>query len=103
MKHCLSKEEREAWFNQHPTLDLASLVPPEVDKYIMDFLDKRLSKELYTYLSQIQGPVLAAAQPLTLISMEASDRMGPGLAEDPEMVVPAAEVSNWTGNPPVCE
>ena len=39
----------------------------------------------------------------TLISMEASDRMGPGLAEDPEMVVPAAEVSHWTGNPPVCE
>ena len=50
----------------------------------MDFLDKRLSKELYTDLSQIQGAVLAATQPLISICIEASDRMGPGLAEDPE-------------------
>ena len=102
MKHCLSKE-REAWFNQQPTPDLVSLVPPKVDKCIMDFLDKRLSKELYTDLSQIQGAVLAAAQPLTSICMKASDRMGPELAEDQEMVVPAAEVSYWTESPPACE
>ena len=51
MKHCPSKVEREALFKEHPRPDLPSLVPPKVDKYMADFLGKRLPKELDTDLS----------------------------------------------------
>ena len=42
MKCCLSKEERDAILKEHPKPDLHSCSPPKVDKYISDFLGKRL-------------------------------------------------------------
>lgn len=65
MKYCLSKEEREALFKEHPRPALPVVVPPRVDKYMVDFLGKHLPQDLDTDLSCIQGAVLAAAQPFT--------------------------------------
>ena len=49
MKRCVSKEERNALYKKHPRPDLASLVPPKVDKYMSDFLGKRLPRELSSH------------------------------------------------------
>ena len=63
MKRCLSKEEREALYKEHPRPHLASLVPPKVDMFMSNFLGKRLPRELDADLSRIQGAVLATARP----------------------------------------
>ena len=49
MKRCLSKEEREALYKEHLRPDLASLVPPKVDKYMSEFLGKHLPRELISH------------------------------------------------------
>ena len=89
MKRCLSKEEREALFKEHPKPDLHSCSPPKVDKYISDFLGKRLPKEHDSELAKIQSAILAGVHPLTSAWQLLLDN---GLENDPEMVVPASEV-----------
>ena len=89
MKRCLSKEEREAIFKEHPKPDLHSCSPPKVDKYISEFLGKRLPKEHDSELAKIQSAILAGVHPLTSAWQLLLDN---GLGKDPEMVVPASEV-----------
>ena len=43
-KKCISKEEREAFFKEHPCPDVDVWTPPKADKYITDFLGKRNPK-----------------------------------------------------------
>ena len=62
MKRCLSKEEREAMFKEP---DLQSCNPPKVDKYMSEFLGKRLPKEHDAELAKIQAAILAGVRPLT--------------------------------------
>ena len=52
---CLLKVERDALFKEHPRPDLDSCTVPKVDKFIMDFLAKRMPKEYDNELSKIQG------------------------------------------------
>lgn len=54
MKRCLSKEERDAMFEEHPKPDLQSCNPPRVDRYISEFLRKRLPRERDSELAKIQ-------------------------------------------------
>ena len=89
MKRCLSKEERDAMFKEHPKPDLQSCNPPKVDKYISEFLGKRLSKEHDSELAKIQSAILAGIRPLTSAWQLLLDS---GLENDPAMVVPASEV-----------
>ena len=44
MKHCLTKEDRDALFKEHHHPDLTSCVPPKIEKYMLDFLGKQLPK-----------------------------------------------------------
>ena len=64
-KHCLSKQEREALFKEHPRLDTAVCVVPRIDKYITDFLGRRMPKDRDAELMRIQAGVLAIARSLT--------------------------------------
>ena len=89
MKRCLTKEEREALFKEHPRPDLDSCVPPKVDKYMSEFLGKRMPKERDSELAKIQSAVLASIRPLTSAWQLLLDA---GLEEDPQMVVPGSEV-----------
>ena len=89
MKRCLSKEERDAMFKEHPKPDLQSCNPPKVDKYISEILGKRLPKEQESELSKIQSAILAGVRPLTSAWQLLLDN---GLENDLEMVVPASEV-----------
>ena len=90
MKRCLTKEEREALFKEHPRPDLDSCVPPKIDKYMSEFLGKRVPKERDSELAKIQSAILASIRPLTSawqLLLEA------GLPENPQMTVPAEEVT----------
>ena len=89
MKRCLTKEEREALFKEHPRPDLDTCVPPKVDKYMSEFLGKRLPKERDAEMAKIQSAVLASIRPLTSAWQLLLDA---GLEEDPQMVVPGSEV-----------
>ena len=51
LKRCLSKEEREAIFKEHPKPDLDSSMPPKADRYMIDFLGKHFPKEKASELS----------------------------------------------------
>ena len=89
LKRCLSKEEREALFKEHPRPDVDTCVPPKVDKYLFDFLGKRFPKQQDADLTKIQSAVLATVRPV--ISAWQGLIEG-GIDEDPEMSVPAVEV-----------
>ena len=89
MKRCLTKEEREALFKEHPRPDLDSCVPPKIDKYMSEFLGKRMPKERDSELAKIQSAVLASIRPLTSAWQLLLDA---GLEGDPQMVVPGSEV-----------
>ena len=89
MKRCLSKEEREALFREHPRPDVDSCSPPKVDKYISEFLGKHLPKEHDAELAKIQSAVLAIIRPLTSAWQHLIDG---GIEDDTEMVVPGSEV-----------
>ena len=52
MKHCVTKEERETLFKEHPRPDLDTYVPPKVDKYTSEFLGKHMPKELDAKLAK---------------------------------------------------
>ena len=82
MKRCLSKE-CEALFREHPRPDLEPCSPPEVDKYMSEFLGKSLPKEHDTELVKIQAAVLATIRPLTSAWQCLIDE---GIEDDPEMV-----------------
>ena len=85
-RRCLLKEERDALFKEP---DLDSCAAPNVDKYIVDFLGKRMPKEHDSELSRIQGSVLASARPLVSAWQSLLEE---GVEEDPVMMVPAMEV-----------
>ena len=89
LKRCLSKEEREAIFKEHPKPDLDSSVPPKADRYMIDFLGKRFPKEKDSKLSKIQAAILATIRPLTSAWQSFVDG---GLGQEPGLMVPATEV-----------
>ena len=89
MKRCLSKEERDALFKEHPRPDLDSCTPPKVDKFMSEFLGRRLPKDHEMELTKIQSAILASIRPLTSAWQHL---MEGGLEEDPDMVVPGSEV-----------
>ena len=89
LKRCLSKEEREAIFKEHPKPDLDSSVPPKADRYMIDFLGKHFPKEKDSELSKIQAAILATIHPLTSAWQSFVDG---GLEQDPGLMVPATEV-----------
>ena len=89
LRRCLSKEEREALFKEHPLPDIDVCVPPKPDKYLCDYLGKRYPKDLDTKLCKVQSTVLAIMRPV--VSAWQGLLEG-GLDEDPEMSVPAVEV-----------
>ena len=88
LKHCLTKEQREALFKKHPRPDLEVTLAPRVDKYVSDFLGKKLPKEQDTEFMKIQTVVLACVRPLTSAWQKLLER---GLQQDTEMVVPAKD------------
>ena len=89
LRRCVSKEEREALFKEHPKPDLPVCAPPRVDKFMTDFLGKRLPKERDHDLSKIQAAVLVCVRPLTSAWQQLLEN---GLENDQEMRVPAIEV-----------
>ena len=89
MKRCLTKEEREALFKQHPRPNLDSCLPPKVDKYMSEHLGKRFPRERDTELSKIQTAILASIRPLTLAWQHLVEAK---LEDNQSMVVPATEV-----------
>ena len=89
LKRCLRKEEREALCKEHPRPDLHSCTPPNVDKYMVEFLGKRVPKEHDSELSKIQAAILVSIWPLTSAWQHLIDE---GLEEDPTMLVPGEEV-----------
>ena len=88
-KHCLSKQEREALFKEHPRPDTAVCVFPRVDKYITDFLGRYMPKDRDAELMRIQAAVLAIARPLTS-SWQKLQETEAEYGE--EILVPASEV-----------
>ena len=89
MKRCLTKEERDALFKEHPRPDLTSCVPPKIDKYMLDFLGKRLPKTGDSDLSKIQASILAVMRPMTSAWQQLVEG---GLRDEPDLMVPAVEV-----------
>ena len=89
LRRCLSKEKREALFKEHLKPDLPVCAPPRVDKFMTDFLGKKLPKERDHDLSKIQVAVLACVRPLTSAWQQLLEN---GLENDQEMRVPAIEV-----------
>ena len=88
-KKCITKEEREALYKEHPRPDVDACTPPRVDKYITDFLGKKFPKEQDSETMKIQASVLAVARPLASGWQNLLDA---GLETNPDMLVPAAEV-----------
>ena len=74
---------------EHPGLELYSTVPPKVDKYLQEFLGKCMPKEHDTELSKIQSAILTSIRLLTSAWQHLTEE---GLEEDPDMLVPGAEV-----------
>ena len=89
LKHCLTKEEREALFREHPRPDVDATLAPRVDRYISDFLGKKFPKERDAELTKIQTAVLACIRPLTSAWQELLEE---GLERDTTMMLPATEV-----------
>lgn len=89
LRRCMTKEEREAVFKEHPRPDIEACTVPKPDKYMSDFLGKKFPKERDSEAMKIQASVLAIARPLTSAWQHLQEA---GMDEDPEMLVPAAEV-----------
>ena len=89
LQKCLSKEEREALFKEHPHPDIDVGAPPKVDKYVADFLGKRFPKDHDSELSRIQAAVLATIHPAVAAWQALLEG---GADEDLETPVSAAEV-----------
>ena len=90
LRHCLTKEGREALLKEHPRPDLdTTTLAPKANRYISDFLGKTLPREQDTELMKIQAEVLACTRPLTLVWQEFLEE---GFKKTAEMMVPAREV-----------
>ena len=89
LRHCLTKEEREVLFKEHPRPDLDTSLAPKADRYMSVFLGNKFPREQDAELMKIQTAVLACIRPLTLAWQELLDE---GLEETAEMMVPAREV-----------
>ena len=89
LRRCLSKEEREALFKEYPKPSVEPCSPPKVDKFMADFLGKRLPKDRDTELSRIQTAILACIRPLTVAWQRLLEA---DLEGDPQLTVPASEV-----------
>ena len=89
LRRCLTKEEREALFKEHPLPDIDACIPPRIDKYVSEFLGKRFPKDQDTRLNRVQSAVLAVTRPLVSAWQGLLES---GMDEDPEMSVPAVEV-----------
>ena len=89
LRKCLTKEEREALFKEYPRPDLDSCIPPKVDKFMAEFLGRRMPKDYDTELSKIQASVLGTVRPLSTAWRHLVEG---GVEQDPEMVVQASEV-----------
>ena len=76
---------------EHPAPNVDAYSAPRPDKYLTDFLGRRFPKDMDSKLSSIQAAVLAIGHP-TLSAWQGM--VEGGLDEDPDMVVPAAEVLN---------
>ena len=89
LRHCLTKEEREALFREHRRPDLDTTLAPKADRYISDFLSKKFLLEQDTELMKIQTAVLTCIRPLTSAWQKLLEE---GLEKNAEMMVPAREV-----------
>ena len=89
LRRCLNKDERDAFFKEHPKPNLAVCAPPKVDKFIADFLGKKLPKEQDHDLTKIQAAILSCVRPLSAAWQELLEM---GLEEDQGMQVPATQV-----------
>jgi len=85
MKRCLSKEECEALFKDHPRPDSPSCKVPVVDKYIKEFLGKNFPKEEDSELAKIQAATLLPVCPL---ASAWNSLLQNGADMDPGMLVP---------------
>ena len=92
LKRCLTKEEVDAVFKEHPRPDLSSCLAPAVDKYMRDFLGKRLPKSGDADLYKVQKSVLSVIRPMTSAWQMLEEG---GLRDDPDLLVPAAEVLSF--------
>lgn len=92
LKCCLSKEEREALYKENPRPDLEETLPPKVDKFMMDFLGKKLPKEGDTDLVKIQTAVLACVRPLATAWQEMLDKTSEAGCEPAEILLPADQI-----------
>ena len=88
LRRCLTKEEREALFKEHPRPDVEVCTVPKVDKYMTEFLGKQLPKDNEAQLTKIQAAILAILRPLTAAWRELLEA---GLKENSGLAVPATE------------
>ena len=89
LRRCLTKEEREALFREHPLPDIDACTPPRTDKCVSEVLGRHFPKDQDNKLNRVQSAVLAIAHPLVSAWQGLLES---GMDEDPEMSVPAAEV-----------
>ena len=88
LRRCLTKEEREALFKEHPRPDAEVCTVPKVDKYMTEYLGKQFPKEGEAQLTRIQTAILAILRPLTAAWRDLLDA---GLKDNPDIAVPATE------------
>ena len=88
LRQCLTKEEREALFKEHPRPDAEVCTVPKVDKYMTEYLGKQFPKEGEAQLTRIQTAILAILRPLTAAWRDLLDA---GLKDNPDIAVPATE------------
>ena len=80
LRRCLTKEEREALFKEHPRPDAEVCTVPKVDKY--------MAEDGKAQLTKIQATILAILRPLTAAWRDLLDA---GLKDNPDIAVPATE------------
>lgn len=88
LRRCLTKEEREALFKEHPRPDTEVCTVPKVDKYMSEYLGKQFPKDSEAQLTKIQAAILAILRPLTAAWRDLLDA---GLKDNPDIAVPATE------------
>ena len=64
LRQCLTKEEQEALFKEHPRPDAEVCTVPKVDKYMTEYLGKQFPKDSEAQLIKIQPAILASLRPL---------------------------------------
>ena len=84
LRRCLTREEREALFKEHPRPDAEVCTVPKVDKYMAEYLGKQKEAQL----TKIQAAILTILRPLTAAWRDLLDA---GLKDNPDIAVPATE------------